>query len=212
MEQTCRICYATDHGGNMLTPCNCRGTSAFIHQECLERYLEHYPDGICRVCLVRMRVQVAPEIGTALGTLVLSVVILNNAVIPVSVKLGLLIGTTILIRGLGLAGLLSFRLLLVITGMSLLLIAAQNDVHSLIAMNVMLLLVGTVMTLGLYVELEGILACAVAIICYLYAVFMTLRILFEVDVWTNIAALNFLFMGWYTWYMSRQPLFAPVPL
>jgi hypothetical protein len=41
---------------------------------------------------------------------------------------------------------------------------------------------------------------------------MVLRILFEMDVWTNIAAMNTIFMAWYIWYMSRQPLFAPVPI
>jgi len=211
MEETCRICYGNEEMGVLITPCNCRGTSAFIHQECLERYLEHYPDGICRVCLIRMRVQINPEIGTALGTLMLSVVILNNAMIPLVGKLGLLAATAVTIRVLGLSGFLSVRLLLILTMMSLVMLAAQQDVHTLIAINMTLLLVGTLMTLGLYVEMEGILACAVASVCYIYAVFMALRILFEMDVWTNISVLNLLFLGWYMWYKSRQPLIPPVP-
>lgn len=195
----------------MISPCNCQGSSAFIHEECLEEYLNHYPDGICRVCLVKMRVQIVPEVGTALATLLLSAIILNNAGIPLAVKFCLLGANAIIIRGLGAAGLLSWKLLAIIGGMSVMLVAAQHDVHSLIAINMMLLLVGTLMTLGMYVEMEGIMACVFATVFYVYATFMALRLLFEMDVWTNIAAMNITFMGWYTWYMSRQPLFAPVP-
>ena len=213
MENTCRICYEPEsHMNLLLTPCNCRGSSAHIHELCLERYMEYYPDGTCRVCLTKMRVQVNVEIGPALAALMLSAIILNNAVIPLIVKFSFLAATAVLIRGLGMAGLLSMRFLLMLTGMTIMLVAAQHDVHSLIAINMMSLLIGTLMTLGLYVEMEGVMACAVAAVAYVYAVFMILRILFEMDVWTNIAAMNTMFMGWYIWYMSRQPLFAPVPI
>jgi E3 ubiquitin-protein ligase DOA10 len=212
MEQVCRICYEPeDSDSQLLTPCECRGTSAYIHEACLVRYLDYYPDGVCRVCLVKMRVQIHPEVGTALAALMLSFIILNNAAIPLIVKFSLLVTTGVLIRGLGTAGLLSVRFVIVLTGMTLMLIAAQHDIRTLIAINMMALLVGTLMTLGLYVEMEGVMACAVAAVAYVYAVFMIIRILFEMDVWTNIAAMNIMFMGWYAWYMSRQPLFAPVP-
>jgi len=211
MERSCRICFSTEDPESLVSPCECRGSSAFIHEECLNEYLEHFPDGICRVCLVKMRVQVNPEIGTALAALMLSAIILNNAAIPLVVKFSLLIASAVLIRGLGLSGLLSPKFLLILTGMSLLLLAAQHDIHSLVAINMMMLLVGTLMTLGLYVEMEGIMACAFASVAYIYAVFMVLRVLFDMDVWTNIAAMNTIFMGWYIWYTARQPLFAPVP-
>ncbi len=163
------------------------------------------------MCLVKMQVQANPEIGTALATLMLSAIILNNAIIPLVVKGSILVGTALVIRGLGNAGLLSVRLLFVLSCMTGMLVLAQHDIHSLIAINMLLLLVATIMTLDMYVGMEGILSCAVACVCYVYTVFMVLRVLFEMDVWTNIAVLNFIFMGWYTWYMARQPLFAPVP-
>lgn len=47
----CRICLESDDPETMLQPCQCRGTSAYVHRRCLERYLYFYPDGICRVCL-----------------------------------------------------------------------------------------------------------------------------------------------------------------
>lgn len=44
----CRICF--EEGGPVLSPCNCRGTAAYIHRQCLDRYIQHYPDRVCRVC------------------------------------------------------------------------------------------------------------------------------------------------------------------
>lgn len=209
---TCRICFGTDGRETMLSPCNCRGSSAFIHQECYERYLEHFPDGVCRVCNARMNVVENPEVGLALGSLVLSVIVLNNAVVPPIIKGVFLAGYAIGIRYLGTRGLLSGRFVTIATGMTMLLLAVRHDAMSLVAVNASLLLLGTLLTLGLYVPIEGILSCAVATICYIYLAFIGMRLLFDTDdIWTNIAFMNFTFMTWYGWYMTRQPLFAAVP-
>jgi len=50
MERQCRICLDTENSETMITPCMCSGTSAYIHEECFQRYLEYYPDRMCRVC------------------------------------------------------------------------------------------------------------------------------------------------------------------
>lgn len=55
MERQCRICLDTENQESLITPCLCRGSAEFIHRECLTRYIEHYPDGICRVCLVKFQ-------------------------------------------------------------------------------------------------------------------------------------------------------------
>jgi hypothetical protein len=47
----CRICLESDDPETMVQPCQCRGTSAYVHQRCLEHYFQFYPDGICRVCM-----------------------------------------------------------------------------------------------------------------------------------------------------------------
>lgn len=54
MERQCRICLDTENPESMITPCMCRGTSAYIHEECFRRYIEYYPDRICRVCHYRV--------------------------------------------------------------------------------------------------------------------------------------------------------------
>lgn len=207
---TCRICLGTDHQERLISPCNCRGSSAFIHQECLEQYLEYFPDGICRVCQVRMQLAEAPEIGLGVVALFFTIIVLNNAIIPGAVKLAILAGFVVMLRELGSHGLMNARLLSMMLGMSLLLLTAQHDALVLVIINVSLLLVGTLMTLLQYVNVEGLLACVVAGVCYVYSVFLTLRILFDTDVWTNIVFMNFLCMGWYMWNSLRQPIMPPV--
>lgn len=55
MERQCRLCFESEEITPFQSPCNCRGTQAYIHTHCLALYVRHYPDGICRVCLVRMK-------------------------------------------------------------------------------------------------------------------------------------------------------------
>ena len=46
----CRICFGSERAYTFISPCACRGSSAYIHLACLEDYIHHYPDRICRVC------------------------------------------------------------------------------------------------------------------------------------------------------------------
>ena len=46
----CRICLEEANPEEMISPCRCSGSAAFIHRNCLQQYIHHYPDGVCRVC------------------------------------------------------------------------------------------------------------------------------------------------------------------
>ncbi len=46
----CRICLDTDRPEEMLTPCACRGSAMYIHRECLDEYIQYYPNRKCTVC------------------------------------------------------------------------------------------------------------------------------------------------------------------
>jgi hypothetical protein len=50
----CRICFGDDRPETMRIPCRCRGTSAYVHEDCLRTYFSYYPDRICRVCQYSM--------------------------------------------------------------------------------------------------------------------------------------------------------------
>jgi len=46
--QTCRICF--EEGDGLLTPCVCKGSAAYIHNECLGRWLQISKKTDCDVC------------------------------------------------------------------------------------------------------------------------------------------------------------------
>jgi hypothetical protein len=45
----CRICLTDENPELMIQPCKCKGTSAYIHQKCLENYIRNY-SSTCAVC------------------------------------------------------------------------------------------------------------------------------------------------------------------
>lgn len=46
----CRICLDTDRPDEMITPCKCRGSAMYIHRDCLDEYIQYYPNRKCMVC------------------------------------------------------------------------------------------------------------------------------------------------------------------
>lgn len=46
---TCRICY-DDEPNNLIQPCNCAGSAAFVHKECLLKWLETSGRTNCEIC------------------------------------------------------------------------------------------------------------------------------------------------------------------
>ncbi|RWS27253.1 uncharacterized protein B4U80_04816 [Leptotrombidium deliense] len=48
-EKCCRICF-DDCAGNLITPCNCRGVFAFVHENCIALWLERNLRVTCDIC------------------------------------------------------------------------------------------------------------------------------------------------------------------
>ena len=44
----CRFCLETDSTTNMITPCDCRGSCAFVHRDCLRQWLDN--SDTCNIC------------------------------------------------------------------------------------------------------------------------------------------------------------------
>lgn len=45
---TCRICYEDE--GELITPCQCTGTMAFVHKECIQRWITISKRETCELC------------------------------------------------------------------------------------------------------------------------------------------------------------------
>ncbi|CAG9799363.1 unnamed protein product [Chironomus riparius] len=49
----CRICLTNNECDRLLTPCQCKGTHAFVHRQCLENWLSRSGLDHCELCLFR---------------------------------------------------------------------------------------------------------------------------------------------------------------
>lgn len=49
----CRICQTTSASEILISPCNCKGTLAYIHLSCLERWLNQSGRNYCELCSFR---------------------------------------------------------------------------------------------------------------------------------------------------------------
>ena len=84
---SCRICLEDAPVESMVTPCQCTGTSAYIHPDCLKSYFTYYPDRFCRVCRTEMEGPPEPLLTVLMFTL-LGMSITYSGV-PLMTKLGL---------------------------------------------------------------------------------------------------------------------------
>ena len=49
-EQICRYCMIPEAAGDLVTPCECRGTLRWCHVECLQRWYQQRRSTVCELC------------------------------------------------------------------------------------------------------------------------------------------------------------------
>lgn len=49
----CRICHTNTVNEGLISPCNCKGTLAYVHLSCLERWLNESSRNYCELCMYR---------------------------------------------------------------------------------------------------------------------------------------------------------------
>ncbi|KAK5645568.1 hypothetical protein RI129_006868 [Pyrocoelia pectoralis] len=59
----CRICHGGESIGDLLSPCNCRGSMALTHIDCLERWLKESTNSHCELCRYRYTIVREPKYG-----------------------------------------------------------------------------------------------------------------------------------------------------
>lgn len=52
-SMVCRICQTNTAHENLISPCNCKGTLAYVHLSCLERWLNQSSRSYCELCMYR---------------------------------------------------------------------------------------------------------------------------------------------------------------
>lgn len=57
----CRICLESQQFGELIEPCNCRGTMAKVHKGCLENWLSLQNSKSCEICSFVYEVEIVPN-------------------------------------------------------------------------------------------------------------------------------------------------------
>ena len=55
VQKVCRICFETTNQNEMLSPCDCSGTMAYIHSNCLKNWIQTKNEVICDICKQKWR-------------------------------------------------------------------------------------------------------------------------------------------------------------
>ncbi|KAF5306134.1 hypothetical protein FQR65_LT07410 [Abscondita terminalis] len=66
----CRICHGGESNGDLLSPCQCRGSIALTHMECLERWLKESATSHCELCRYHYTLLRQPKYGLLKSILV----------------------------------------------------------------------------------------------------------------------------------------------
>lgn len=195
----CRICFEDGDTITLVTPCQCRGSSAYIHQACLDRYIQYYPDRICRVCRGRFPItETASEVGLCwiLFTCLIVALLVSQVAIPVKVFL----------FGLGFficAYLLHRRLLdsTPVTFIAILAILILPGGHSM-ALTMLFITFGVlavVYTIARQIPAILLLSVVVTLMLAGYAAFLTMFAYHALDSPAFTVYLSILYLLWYAW-------------
>lgn len=202
----CRICFEEDN--DLLQPCRCRGTAAYIHPACLTQYIHYYPDRVCRICRTQLSVPLDPEslvLLWLLGSGLTGLLFLSNARVITKIGLVAYVGAVSLYYARN--GLLSRSAV----GMALILICMFVTGGDALAKG---LILSTLMLLAAFVSaaitIPGHIVAEVfgymLVFAYLTCMFWVFQT--QLDTYAFGVVLTTSWLVWYAWslYMSRPRL------
>jgi len=54
-EKCCRYCFEGENVSKLISPCDCKGSAAYIHKQCVTRWMIHSESKTCELCQVEFR-------------------------------------------------------------------------------------------------------------------------------------------------------------
>lgn len=204
MNRQCRICLDINDPRSMLAPCNCRGTSEFIHRSCLKEYIRHFPDGVCRVCRKRMIVINEYEIALQIVLFFWLSLLICFANIPFHTKLFYTAMLMVMFFYTTTKQVIDLFMFLIIFGVSygMVVIQPEDRVKFIIVVSA----VSTLVTIFLYIPPQYILLLAVIGMCALYGVILTIFLATTTDSFMTSYFIGFLAILWNVFIHARPPL------
>lgn len=202
----CRICLDDGTAATMTDPCQCTGTSRYIHRDCLDRYFTYYPDRMCRVCRSEM-IGPATRQDNVLACIVLVAlaIALTGSAVSFAAKgvlgIALLAVTALFVRN-------NLFDQTVAIGTMIVYVAFVNGGHpqAIAMMLSTLILVGALVTLFMYVPGIYVAMVSVIMIVFTYLLMMTLSFANLADSYALALFVSLLYMGWYAWIRLHPPM------
>lgn len=203
-KMQCRICF--EEGGALVSPCHCRGTSAYIHRACLDRYIQHYPDRTCRVCrTVFHYYKSALEIASFVTLLVFLNALLLLSRERMAVKLALCVLIWAIVYGYAVMNLLTNSVLVALACLWGLFLPGGHY-HAMLAVVVTMGVLSLLYTMCCFIPPQYILRLIVIGMVYVYMGLLTIAMLPSVEPITFTLYITCLFLMWNAVVHGNSPL------
>jgi E3 ubiquitin-protein ligase DOA10 len=199
----CRICLDERDQDQMLTPCNCRGSVACIHDDCLQEYLTYYPDRMCRICLTRIPAPTTVSermISIAMLMMLGNMIYMTNT--PPLGKLAMITALAGIVWHYTLARLWVWWVLAGTTILTFLIGFATSPL-AMIVMGLHMVATAFMWTLSIYIPRVYIAAGFVALITFGCIGFFATMAIIHLDPTGSTTVLTLLFLAWVAWLDSH---------
>lgn len=200
----CRICFGDDDDESLIAPCRCRGTSSYIHRDCLEKYIQYYPDRICRVCHSPFTpFRTTYDVVYAVGVLFVLACLIFCSSSRILVKCALFAAVSLVTLYFFAMNLFSKTPVLFL-GVLLLLFLAGGHPAAVTMWLIVLGLLAFVCILSLHVPAIFILAMFVTLLMATYVGFFTLLAYRNLDPPAFSVYIGILYLVWYGWIHGQE--------
>lgn len=206
MNRQCRICLDDAHPETMIAPCQCKGTAEFIHKLCLEEYIRHFPDGVCRVCQHPMCLVNEIEIFFQVLMYFWFSFIICFAAIPLHTKLvymTMLTGLFVYTTTRNVLGLLSMSVIFAVSSIFLMM-EPEYLIKTILAFGGFVM----VCTTCYYVPPQYVLLIGTIGLSSVYATMLTIYIATTTDSYMTSYFIGFLSVMWLVFIHARPPFHA----
>ena len=203
MSRQCRICLDTENTHLMIAPCNCRGSAEFIHKACLEEYIRHFPDSVCRVCRMTMIHIDYYQLFSQIILCCWLIGLLFLSQISIHTKLVYLLMTIVLSGFMSIRKIFPYTLIFLLFGVSLFMnVAYARDV---VKLSIVLGVLSMFATISYYIPPQYVLMLFIITISSLYATLLLIFIATHTDPYMSAFFVGFIGLAWYTCVRLRQP-------
>lgn len=204
----CRICLEDGDATDLIAPCQCRGTSSYIHRTCLDQYIQYYPDRICRVCYTPFQYRnLRNQLGLSILVFLVFLILLSLSQIRILMKLFLLGLSVLMTFHFFRRGLFSITPIVFLTILCLLFLPGGHPS----ATNIWFVVIAVLMigyTLGQQVPAMVLLGILFTLLLSGYVMFLTMFAYHAFDTPAFTVYISTLYLGWYAWMNAHPRLYA----